>query len=227
MCIGLEEIIMLFDKLEYKGIFAEYIVKYLEEQKSIGHNTFYIKYILRDFDRYLVDSSIDKYDKFNKKIIEDWLIKKDTESYSTRKNRAVIVKLFLIYLSNYFDNVFIIDSKKYYSGEKFIPYIFTNSEIKQIFGEIHSSIINSLNKEIFKIVINILYCCGTRVTETLLIRIKDINVNEKYIIIKNSKGSKERIVPINDLIVNLLNNFINNYCKTYNSDDYIFKNIWC
>ena len=88
---------MFFEKLEYKSIFSEFIVKYLEEQKSIGHNMFYIKYILRDFDRFLIDNNIDNYNMFSKEITENWLIKKDTESYSTRKKRAVVIKLFLMY----------------------------------------------------------------------------------------------------------------------------------
>lgn len=216
---------MLFDKLEYKSIFSEYIVKYLEEQKSIGHNVFYVKYILRDFDRYLVNNNINGNNMFTKKIVENWLTKKDTESYSSRKNRAVIIKLFLLFLGNYFENLFIIDSKQYYSGEKYIPYIFSESQIKMMFSKIHSNTTNdTINYNIFKIIINILYCCGTRITETLLIKLEDIKINDKYIIIKNSKGGKERIVPINNFIVDLLNDFINNYCRDYDLNDYIFKN---
>ena len=216
---------MFFDKLEYKSIFSEYIVKYLEEQRTIGHNIFYVKYILRDFDRYLIKNNINDYDIFSKKVVETWLIKKDTENYSTRKNRAVIIKLFILYLSNYYEDLFIIDSKQYYNGEKYIPYIFTESEIKMLFNKIHSdSTINNLNNNIFKIIINILYCCGTRITETLLIKLQDIKIRDKYIIIRNSKGNKERIVPINDFVVNLIDDFINNYCQNYSLDDYIFKN---
>ena len=215
---------MFFEKLEYKSIFSEFIVKYLEEQKSIGHNMFYIKYILRDFDRFLINNNVENYNMFSKEVTENWLIRKDTESYSTRKKRAIVIKLFLRYLSNYFENLYIIDSKQYYSGEKYIPYIFTESEIKKLFNKIHNQTIDTLNYNIFKIVINILYCCGTRISEILLIKLNDIKINEKYIVIKNAKGNKERIVPINDFIVDLLNNFINNYCQNHEIDDYIFKN---
>ena len=44
---------MIFDNLEYKSVFSKYIIKYLEEQRDINHNVFYLKYILRDFDLYL------------------------------------------------------------------------------------------------------------------------------------------------------------------------------
>ncbi len=79
---------MVFDKLEYKSIYAEYIIKYLEEQKSIGHNTFYLKYILRDFDRFLLINNYNEENGLSKDIIEKWLVKKDTEKYSTRKKSS-------------------------------------------------------------------------------------------------------------------------------------------
>ena len=141
---------MFFEKLEYKSIFSEFIVKYLEEQKSIGHNMFYIKYILRDFDRFLINNNVENYNMFSKEVTENWLIRKDTESYSTRKKRAIVIKLFLRYLSNYFENLYIIDSKQYYSGEKYIPYIFTESEIKKLFNKIHNQTIDTLNYNIYQ-----------------------------------------------------------------------------
>ena len=46
MHFRLEVVIMIFDNLEYKSVFSKYIIKYLEEQRDINHNVFYLKYIL-------------------------------------------------------------------------------------------------------------------------------------------------------------------------------------
>lgn len=217
---------MIFEKLEYKSILAKYIVDYLEEQSSIGHNMFYVKYILRDFDNFLTKNNIHDNKEFTKDIILKWLEKKESECYATRKNRAVILKLFLIFLSNYLEGIYLIDTKQYYKGDKPLPYIFTNSQTRKLFDKVTntSKDSNSKNQKIFEIILNILYCSGTRITETLLLKIKDLDFNNSCLIINNGKGKKERIVPVNDYIVNLLINFINQHCKNFDIDDYIFKN---
>ena len=97
---------MIYDKLEYNSKLSKYIVDYLEEKKAIHHNVYYLKYILRDLDRYIMQENIETVDDISKEIINKWLIKKDTESCSTRKTRANILKQFLIYLSKYIDNIY-------------------------------------------------------------------------------------------------------------------------
>lgn len=214
---------MVFDQLEYKSIYAEYIIKYLEEQKSIGHNTFYIKYILRDFDRFLSINNYNGENGLSKEIVERWLIKKDTEKYSTRKNRVKAIKSLALFLSNYCGNIYVVNTKAYYDGEKFIPYIFKTKEVKDLFEEISKNK-KSYNDKIFELIITILYCCGTRVTETLLLKIEDFDFTNNLLIIRKSKNSKERYVPINDLIHNLLKSFLEQYHRNSSSSNYIFQN---
>ena len=83
---------MTFEKLEYKSYLSKYIVDYLTEQKSIGHNVFYVKYILRDFDNFLSNSNDKK--GLSKHVLENWLTKKNNEEFSTRKTRVSIIKNF-------------------------------------------------------------------------------------------------------------------------------------
>ena len=116
MHFRLEDVIMIFDNLEYKSVFSKYIIKYLEEQRDINHNVFYLKYILRDFDLYLYRNYKNEMNGITKELITGWLVKKDTEKYSTRKHRASIIKNFCLFLTNYIDNVWIVNTKLYYKG---------------------------------------------------------------------------------------------------------------
>ncbi len=215
---------MIFDKLEYKSKFAEYIVKYLEEQKNINHNIFYLKYLLRDFDLYLFKNYKNEMSGLPKELITGWLIKKDDEKDSTRKHRVSIIKNFCLFLTNYIDNIWIVNTKLYCKGEKYIPYIFTQNQILELFKTIEKLKKQTLNKQIFEIVINILYSCGTRITEILTLKLADINIQNSYITINNGKGKKERVIPLNDYILNLLEKYIEKNCSTSNINDYIFKN---
>ena len=215
---------MIFDNLEYKSVFSKYIIKYLEEQRDINHNVIYLKYILRDFDLYLYRNYKNEMNGITKELITGWLVKKDTEKYSTRKHRASIIKNFCLFLTNYIDNVWIVNTKLYYKGDKYIPYIFTQNQILEIFKTIEKTNRKLLNQQIFEIIINILYSCGARITEILSLKLIDIDIENSCIIINNSKGRKQRIVPLTKYIVELLERYIDNNCSINNLNDYIFKN---
>ena len=79
--------------------------------------------------------------------------------------------------------------------------------------------------------ITILYGTGTRITEAINLKVRDINIKEEEILIRKGKGSKERVIPI--LPKNLIlfttptNNFfdyIKNYIRDKNPEEFILKN---
>jgi integrase/recombinase XerD len=57
-------------------------------------------------------------------------------------------------------------------------------------------------------IIEVLYACGLRVSELVNLRISDLMFNEGFIRI-TGKGNKQRIVPISDRAIHLLENYMN------------------
>lgn len=47
-----------------------------------------------------------------------------------------------------------------------------------------------------RLIVRLMYGCGLRVSEPLELRIKDVDLRESRLIIRQSKGAKDRIVPI-------------------------------
>ena len=87
-----------------------------------------------------------------------------------------------------------------------------------------SSAIGKRNKAIFEI----LYGCGLRASELVNIQIKDIDFYNLTILV-HGKGSKERIVPIHELAINELKDFLFKarpelLARAKESCDYIFVN---
>lgn len=68
---------------------------------------------------------------------------------------------------------------------KKLPVVLNKDEIKRI--------INSINNRKHKLMISLSYGAGLRVSETVSLKVKDINLEELTIHIKNSKGKKDRI----------------------------------
>jgi len=61
----------------------------------------------------------------------------------------------------------------------------------------------NFNSTIFSIpaLIRLLYSTGIRFSEALSLNNKDVNLIEKYLMVKDSKNNKERIIPISDSLV--------------------------
>lgn len=66
-----------------------------------------------------------------------------------------------------------------------------------------------------KIIFELLYGCALRVSELCSINIFDVDVKNKVIKIKG-KGNKERIVPVGDKSINVINEYLN-WRKRFNS----------
>jgi integrase/recombinase XerD len=78
-----------------------------------------------------------------------------------------------------------------------------------------------------KAIIETLYGCGLRVSELVGLRISNIYFDEKFVKVIG-KGSKERIVPINDKALSAINIYLEHYRKNLNikkgNEDILFLN---
>ena len=81
---------------------------------------------------------------------------------------------------------------------KKLPKVMTLEEINKILAE-------NLNKK-EKVIVELLYGCGLRVSELVGLKLNDIDLNGKYLRCVG-KGSKERIVPIGSLALKAIKNY--------------------
>ncbi len=95
--------------------------------------------------------------------------------------------------------------------EKTYPNIFSRDEIKLIIENLHNLK--------HKTVIALLYGTGIRLGESVNIKITDIDFQRKLIYIRSGKGKKDRIVPLPEIIVEL----VNKYTKQYAPTEYLFE----
>ena len=65
----------------------------------------------------------------------------------------------------------------------------------------------------------IIYACGLRRSELLNLMPADIDRQRKLIIIRQSKGSKDRIVPVSDRLTGM----IDDYLSRYRPERYVFE----
>lgn len=89
-------------------------------------------------------------------------------------------------------------------GWKRIPRIIGIDEILTMLKEVEGKELSLRDRAILEII----YSSGLRVSEVISIKMEDINFEAGFITIRG-KGSKERIVPINERTLNTLKKYIN------------------
>lgn len=73
-----------------------------------------------------------------------------------------------------------------------VPVVLPRGEVQRLLGELHGE---------FHLVAQLLYGSGLRLMETLRLRVKDIDFEYSQIVVRDGKGSKDRVTILPDLVV--------------------------
>ncbi|MBK7966966.1 MAG: phage integrase N-terminal SAM-like domain-containing protein [Bacteroidetes bacterium] len=92
-----------------------------------------------------------------------------------------------------------------------LPHYLTREEVSKIF-----SCLGNLKH---KAMLSLVYACGLRLGETIRIQITDIDASQRLLIVRQSKGNKDRVVPIPESILHLLND----YALAFTPKVYLFE----
>lgn len=77
-----------------------------------------------------------------------------------------------------------------------LPTVLTATEVKQLF--------NKIEHPTQKLMANLLYGCGMRLMECVRLRVLDIDFGYQQILVRNTKGKRDRVVPIPNRLTDLL-----------------------
>lgn len=92
-----------------------------------------------------------------------------------------------------------------------LPNVLSKEEVK--------AILTSLTNVKHRTMLSLIYACGLRRSEILNLRPKDIDSKRGVIKILNSKGKKDRIVPLSDKVINMLRE----YYIAYKPKEWLFE----
>ena len=209
--------------IQFRSILKDEIAEFLALRKASKSKSAYDhdRHRLKLFDEYLCSIDCD-----NKNLAEDQVvgwINSLTGKSSSIANVVIIVRLFLTHLKGYGVNAYIPPIPKV--SDDYIPYIFSDNEMKRIF-----SIADTLRREKprkntlihveFPMILRLMYGCGLRIGETLSLKMKDVDTDTGVLILKYTKGDKQRIVPMHPSLTECLRQYcmamgINGYSEAY------------
>ena len=191
--------------MEIDKAIKEYLIN-IEISEGKSQNTIENYRIdLRKYSEFLSIDGIDDTDSITLENINSFVqnISKDKKSSSLSRIVST-VKSFHKYLSFRFDveNPSLNISVK--NKEKRLPIYATIEEINMImnsFGNDENDILNHA-------ILELIYCCGLRVSESCNLLVNQIDLKNKYVRVLG-KGSKERIIPIPEDSLGILNEYFN------------------
>lgn len=122
-----------------------------------------------------------------------------------------IVSAIKLYFSSIREKKIDIDKIHRPRREKILPNVLSKEEIKTIL-EAHSNIKH-------KTMLSLIYSCGMRRSELLCLKPSDIDSKRNIVIIRQSKGKKDRITPLSPKILLLLRE----YYSIYKPSNFLFE----
>ena len=182
----------------YYSVFGPYIVRFQELKNSLGYKYTYAGFALSSLDR--LASEKDVYEiAVTKELADEYCKKRPNESDKTRYNRIQILSQFARFLNDLGFRSYIPKLPKFKSTHT--PYIFSNVEMQAIFMAC-DKLATSHNRTSYTysipVLTRLLYGTGIRISEALNLTCNDINLHDKYMVLRNTKNGKERMVPLSD-----------------------------
>jgi len=185
-------------KYTFHSHFAQDIQAYISLRESIGYKGYSYDRSLHMFDRFCMTHFPDT-TSITQELAEAWCTQKDSEKMRTLQRRTVILKGFTKYLISTGKDAYLIPDGMIGKPEKFIPYLYSDHELRLFFDSADSLPIHSMspNRElVVPVLFRMLYCCGLRPQEVRHLRCRDVNLIDGTLHIVDSKRNKDRIVVI-------------------------------
>jgi integrase len=185
--------------MKIEGIYSAYIKQYLELKRSLGYKLRDIEYVFVQFGRLTLDRE-EITIGITKELSDAWCRERPNEQLGTRYARVSQLSLFARYLCDIGFPSYIPEVPRF--RRSFVPYIFTKNEVASIFAASDSftpqKITHDCSYRMMPTLFRLLYGTGLRLGEALALDEKDVNLQQRFIKVKESKNGAERIVPLSE-----------------------------
>lgn len=184
--------------------FAQIVDDYVQERRATGYCFNRGSRMLRQ----IVDmqEQIDHgIPRLSQELVERWIEKTPWENETNRSQRISALRGLGVYMVRMgYDAIVVPKRLAPLKDYAYTPYIFSERELGLVLGTVDrlcTSGISSHSDLIFPLVFRILIGCGSRITETLQIEKKDVDVENGTVSLLNTKNRKERIIPMAESLV--------------------------
>lgn len=209
----------------YQSIFKDEFRELVVIKKSLGFGYDAQAAAFRRIDEFFIKKGL-MVKSISKELCNDWCRKRDYESVNNQAHRISTMRVFCRYLTDIGLDAYIPPKGITPKAPRYDAHIYSDGELKRFFAQVDKS--RSVPGEcpyrslVMPVFFRILYTSGMRVSELRLVRIHDINLDGKYITIRNAKNNKDRIVPVHPQLIERCRSLKENIHAASPEDEYFF-----
>lgn len=194
----------------YSSIYGLHIKQFIEMKRVLGFKYQTGTIVLNQIDT-LAAERMEISLGITKEFAEVWGKKKSYESDSYQYSRICFLAQFSSYLRDLGIQSYI-PKLPPFPQSTFIPYIYSQKEIEALFKASDELKLRNVQMDscIFCMpaLIRLLYCTGLRLGEALAMKMEDVNLDESYLRVRDSKNGKQRIIPISDSLRSVCKEYV-------------------
>lgn len=186
---------------------------YVSVRKALGFQTCDLRYMLGTLLRFMHARNVVSLGRIDRKLAAAWL-HSGSPQQTTIEGRLSAMRGFFRYLVSVGamnENVW--DCFPTPRPERFIPYIFSLSELRTVLDSAHRSI-DSPNKGFSRAraacyaMFHTVYACGLRAREVCRLKIGDLDRERSLFVVRDTKFGKSRLVPFNRRTRELVSHYL-------------------
>ena len=182
----------------FQSVLSALMEKFLQEKHACGYAYHEATRILRHLDSFLVQEGLATYE-LPVCVARKWLAKIAHESARTHQQRITVFRQFSRFLVRLGYSAYVPDSSLAARNRStFVPRMLSDEELRKFFQALDAlepTARSPLRHLVMPEVFRLLYGCGFRVREVLKLRVRDIDLNQGIITVRQGKGRKDRLVP--------------------------------
>ncbi|GAE93800.1 mobile element protein [Gracilibacillus boraciitolerans JCM 21714] len=209
----------------FQSVLGPLIDGYIEEMKSVGYKYKKGSSLLKKFDTLASNEELLNVN-LPKELVLLWTEKRLNESISTRSGRISIIRGLGKYMVRLGYEAYIYPAATITIDRySYVPYIFSEIELKNIFTICDNYPFSEVSPKrhlILPILFRILYGCGFRISEALSLKLKDVDLNQGTLFIRNTKFGKERKVPMAENLTKRCRLYVEEIHRLESSDTFLF-----
>jgi site-specific recombinase XerD len=194
----------------FQSVLAPFMDKFLQEKHACGYAYHEPTRVLQRLDDFLVQEELATHG-LPRPVVRKWLAKKAHESARTQQQRISVVRHFSRFLLRLGYPAYVPDSTlAARNPSTFVPRMLTHEELRKFFHAVDAlepTARSPLRHLVMPEVFRLLYGCGFRVREVLKLRVRDIDLNQGIITVRQGKFRKDRLVPPALPLVNRLRKY--------------------
>lgn len=183
----------------YSSIFKTEFHDLVEIKKALGFKYNAQASAFRRIDAFFNENSLSE-KTVPKELCDKWTRRRSHESTANWSRRISTMRVFCRYLADIGIPAYVPPKGIVRKPPRYNAHIYTDDELKRFFAAVDQS--RSVPSEcpyrsqVMPVFFRILYTSGMRVSELRLARIRDMDLEQGHIIVKDAKNHKDRIVPI-------------------------------